>query len=188
VLSTDSPVVGPKTAKQLAAFADEPEPPLASRDQVDVMITKIAIGTAQARTTDAEASEKLEMYWLALRDIPLDDLRWAFGEIIKTATFLPVPAEVRAVALKPGLKRQNMKSRARYLAWKHDQEWAPPIPDDDLVDLGELRATLESVTASVKPEPERVEQPKRHYCKVCLFASDNPLVAECQAENCGMRA
>jgi len=37
--------------------------------------------------------------------------------------------------------------------------------------------------ADVQPKAER---PKRTYCSVCLFATDNPLVAECQASNCGM--
>ena len=143
VWGTDSPVVGPKSAAALRAYAEQPEPPLPQQSQVEVMIGKLAITTAQTKVSHAEATERLELYWFALKDVPLADLRWAFGELVKSATFLPTPAEVRAVAMKPGAKRRHAKSRARHLAWKHEQEWTEP---KELIAPGDVKALLASVS------------------------------------------
>ena len=144
VLGTDSPVVGPKTAAALTAFAAEPEPEPASQAQVEVMIGKLAMATAQTRVSDAEAEERVELYWLALKDIPLLDLRWAFAELVKESTFLPTPAEVRKKALHPGSLRKYAKSRARHLAWKHSVEWQEP---KEMADPAEVKAFLASRAA-----------------------------------------
>ncbi|WP_198136626.1 hypothetical protein [Novosphingobium aromaticivorans] len=127
VMSSDNPIVGPKTATQLRAFAAEPEPETATKDQVEVMIGKLAMATAQAKVSEAEASARLELYWLALSDIPVCDLRAAFVDLVRTSKFLPTPAEVRTAALLPGARRRYAKSRARHLAWLHDREWRAPI-------------------------------------------------------------
>lgn len=145
LLSSDSPVVGPKSAVALRAFAAEPEPPLAERDQVDVMIGKLALATAQPKVSDAEAGERLNLYWRALGDIPLEDLRQAFDQLLRTATFLPTPAEVRKAAMQQTGKRLYAKSRARYLAWKHDTEWRPA---EDTIPPEELRALLANLTTA----------------------------------------
>ena len=147
LMGTDSPIVGPNTAAQLAAFAAEPEPPLASREQVEVMIGKLALATAQPKATDAEAGERLDLYWRALNDIPVCDLRAAFAELLKTAKFLPTPAEVRKAAMVPGASRRYAKSRARHLAWKHSVEWQPPIAS---IPQGEVRALLASVNLAAE--------------------------------------
>lgn len=141
LLSGDSPIVGPETARQLAIFAAEPEPDLAEKAQVEVMIGKLAMATAQARVSQAEASERMEAYWLALNDIPLPDLRHAYAELVRTATFLPTPAEVRSASLGIGATRRFAKSRARYLAWKHEMEWRPAT---ELMPIEEVAKLLES--------------------------------------------
>lgn len=138
--SGDSPVVGPETARQLADFAETPEPPLVSREQVDVMISKLAIATAQPKTSQAEARERLDLYWIALNDIPVGDLREAFAQLIRSSKFLPTPAEVRAIAAKAGAVRKYLKSRARHLAWKHQQEWRPAC--EYLTDLAGITPDL----------------------------------------------
>lgn len=139
LLSGDSPVVGPETAQTLSAFAAEPEPALANEGEVTTMIGKLAMATAQSRVSEAEAEERIAMYWLALRDLPLVDLRIAFVELLKTATFLPTPAEVRSQAIKAGALRRYAKSRARHLAWKHEIEWRP---EGERVSPDELRALM----------------------------------------------
>lgn len=146
-MSGQSPVVGPKTAAELRAYAAEPEPAPAERDQVDVMIAKLAMATAQSKVSQAEADERIDLYWLALKDIPCCDLRWAFAELVKTATFLPTPAEVRTKALVPGSRRRYAKSRARHLAWKHDVEWRPPV---EPIDPAEVTALLATVNAGAE--------------------------------------
>lgn len=142
VLGSDSPVVGPASASQLRAYAEQPEPPLADQAQVETMIGKLAIATAQPKVSEAEAAARVDLYWLALRDLPVDDLRAAFVELVKTATFLPTPAEVRTAAVKQGSPRRFAKSRARYLAMLHDTKWKPPVPEADMVDPAEVRAFL----------------------------------------------
>lgn len=139
-------MVGPKAARELMAFADAPEPPAAERGQVDVMIGKLALATAQARVSPDEAEERLGLYWLALNDIPVADLRWAFAELIKTATFLPTPAEVRRKALFPGDQRRFAKSRARHLVWLHKREWRDPA---DILPPEEVKELLATVKLSV---------------------------------------
>ena len=134
LLSRESPVVGPDTAATLRAFAETPEPPLPTEGHVETMIGKLAIATAQAKVSQAEANARHELYWLALRDIPLDDLRTAFLTLIRTSKFLPTPAEVRTAAWGPGALRRYRKSRARHLAWRHDTMWEPPkelLPPDE---------------------------------------------------------
>ncbi len=142
LLSGDSPVVGPNTANQLRAFAERPDPAPADQAQVETMIGKLAIATAQPKVSQAEADARLEMYWLALRDLAIDDLRTAFLELLRSATFLPTPAEVRTVAIKAGALRRYAKSRARHLAWKHDVEWRDV---SDAVPPEQLQALLASV-------------------------------------------
>ena len=142
MLSGDSPVVGPNTAAALTAFAEQPEPPLADREQVETLVAKLALATAQPKVSDAEAEARIEIYWLALEDLPLADLRSGFVELVKSATFLPTPAEVRRACLLPGAVRRHMKSRASHLAWKHRQEWQAPAAT---VDPAELRALMASV-------------------------------------------
>lgn len=143
LMSGETAIVGPQTARQLSEFAATPEPETARRDQVEVMIGKLAMATAQAKASEAEANERLELYWLALNDIPVCDLRAAFTELLKTAKFLPTPAEVRQVAIKQGASRRYAKSRARHLAWRHSVEWRPPV---ETIPADEVKALLASVS------------------------------------------
>lgn len=144
LLSGESPVVGPKTAAALREFAAaQPALPLPERDQIDAMIARLSVATAKKATSKDEARELVDLYWRALRDLPLTDLHWAFDELLRTATFLPKPAEVRAMALRPAARRNYLRSRARHLAWKHDVEWRPPVelatPEDVQAVLAGLR-------------------------------------------------
>jgi hypothetical protein len=153
VLSGDNPVVGPRTASALRAFAAEPEPPLAERSQVDVMISKLAIATAQPKVSPKEAAERLNLYWRALGDLPLVDLGQAFDDLLRASTFLPTPAEVRKAAMHHTSRRRYAKSRARHLVWKHEREWKPSA---DVVPPDELRALL--AETKVGTPPQRKEQ------------------------------
>lgn len=139
LLSGDSPVVGPKAAAELRAFAAEPEPPLATESEVDTMLGKLALATAQPKLSKDEAKERMAMYWLALRDIPVVDLRGAFVDLLRHSKFMPTPAEVRSSAVQKGAHRRYAKSRARHLAWKHEQEWKP---SNDTIPSEELQALL----------------------------------------------
>lgn len=148
LVSSETPIVGPETAKALAEYARQPEPPRAGKGEVEVMIGKLAIATAQPKASAAEAAERLDLYWLALSDIPLDDLRRAFVDILRTATFLPTPAEVRKAAVIIGNRRNHLKSRARFLAWKHAMEWTPPVEIAAPGELDRIKAEVASAFPS----------------------------------------
>lgn len=150
-MSGDSPIVGPKSADQLRAFVAEPEPPTATRDQVDVMIGKLAMATAQSKVSPVEADGRLDLYWLALNDVPVADLRWAFTELLRGSKFLPTPAEVRTKALQPGCVRKYAKSRARHLVWKHETEWRPAA---ELLAPDEAKALLATINYPMQEAAE----------------------------------
>jgi hypothetical protein len=65
------------------------------------MIGKLAMATAQPKSSDAEASEQLELYWLALRDLPVDDLRAAFVELLRSASSCPSPPKCAPLRSRP---------------------------------------------------------------------------------------
>ena len=142
-------MVGPSTAAALRAFADAPEPPPPTASQVETMIGKLAIATAQAKVSEAEANARHDLDWLALRDVPIDDLRAGFLTLIRTSKFLPTPSEVRAAALLAGAPRRYRKSRARHLAWKHDTQWSPP---QVLLAPDEARALLAGLPQLISTE------------------------------------
>jgi len=138
VLGSDSPVVGPHTAAALRTFAAEPEPPMVTQDEVETMLAKLAMATAQAKLTDAETDERMSLYWLALKDLPVADLRAAFVDLLRTSKFLPTPAEIHKAASAKGSKRRHAKSRARHLVWLHERDWKPVadvIPPEELAGL-----------------------------------------------------
>lgn len=136
----DCPIVGPQTAKVLREFSKEPEPDLPEKHHVENMIGKLSIATAKSKVSDEEAREALDLYWMALNDIPLVDLRLGFKKLIQTATFLPKPAEIRRACGIYGAQRRHMKSRAHYLAWKHDMEWTEPVTE--FISAKELKGLL----------------------------------------------
>lgn len=139
----DSPVVGPKTAAQLRQFLALPDVhAMPERDQMDMMIARLALATAQPKISQAEADERMEAYWLALHDIPLEDLRWAYAELVKTATFLPTPAEIRAKAQYPGLMRTFHRTRAQMLLTKHEREWSEPVEYVRPEELEQIKAEV----------------------------------------------
>ncbi len=139
----DSPVVGPKTAAQLRAFLAMPDVhAMPEREQMDMMIGRLALATAQAKVSEAEANERLEAYWLALHDLPLEDLRWAYAELVKTATFLPTPAEIRAKAQYPGAMRAFRRTRAQMLLTKHEGEWSEPVEYVKPEEIAQIKADV----------------------------------------------
>jgi hypothetical protein len=103
------------------------------------MIGKLAMATAQPKSSDAEASEQLELYWLALRDLPVDDLRAAFVELLRSASSCPSPPKCAPLRSRPD-QPDATPNRARYLAWKHSVEWTPPVEKISAEEIAALRA------------------------------------------------
>src|SRR3546814_4290296 len=81
---------------------------------------------------DAEADARLEIYWSALRDIPLPDLRQAYDRLLKTSRFFPSIEEIRAAAHPSMSMRSYKRMRMQMLITRHDREWQPagaPLTD-----------------------------------------------------------
>lgn len=146
----DSPVVGPNTARQLREFLAQPDvQAMPERGQVDTMIGRLALATAQPKVSEAEAEERMAAYWLALHDIPLDDLRWAYSELVKTATFLPTPAEIRAKAQYPGTMRAFRRTRAQMILAKHEREYRETV---EYVKPEEARAIMDQTAKALSAQ------------------------------------
>lgn len=137
--SGNSPTVGPNTAGELRTFLDaQPSLDMPTQDRIDTMIGKLAIATKERRLSVAENSERLDVYWRALRDLPMIDLARGYDDLIRTKTWMPTPAEVRAAAMVYTKGRSFKASRARYLLMLHERNWSPPIAAEDCADPSEL--------------------------------------------------
>lgn len=123
---SDLPVVGPKSAQALRDFLDSPEPPTAEQKQIEGMLVKLAIALPKAQSSEAEAHARLDIYWQALRDIPLTDLHYAFSKLVQQAKFFPTVKEILDAAAYPAAARSYRKGRARTLLLKHEREWKAP--------------------------------------------------------------
>ena len=155
----DTPVVGPKTAEELRNWLTaQPTPTKATIDDIDEHITALSLATKErAGTTKLEAKARLDLYARALRDIAKPDLARGVDDLIKTMTFMPAPAEVRAAALKYAGKREFALFRAREILRAHAR-YEPPLRDED-------RATPEDIAAVKKMMAERFPSAREASCE-----------------------
>lgn len=131
LMAGDSPVIGPNNAQALRNWLEQAETFEASLERptqarVETMVTRLSIATVKRAITEAEAEEGHGLYWLVLKDVPLIDLAAAFTTLLRTAKFMPKPAEVYAAANAHTARRAYRMSRARWLISKHEREWLPP--------------------------------------------------------------
>lgn len=154
LLSGDSPVVGLNTSTDLrnwlAAPRDEPELPTVER--MENLIARLSLATKERATSASEARERLDLYWRALRDIPLIDLGRAFDQLLRTMTFMPTPAEVRKAALRFTSKRGFMLSRARHLVWLHDTKFIAEVPPEQAISQAEMDEIKAAMAAKFPTE------------------------------------
>lgn len=139
---SDMPVIGPKSASELRRFAEHPLPPIARKDQIEVMLAKLSVALPKAQASEAEVNERLDLYWQALKHHALVDLHQAFGDLLRTCRFFPTIAEIEAAVKPIAGRRLSRVTQARLLLLKHDREWTPPIADDDLADPVAVKALL----------------------------------------------
>jgi hypothetical protein len=147
LLGPDSPVVGPNTAAALrewytAAEAHEAALELPDAGRIENMVSRLATATAFRKLSKDEAKEVHGLYRRALSDLPLVDLATAFDKLLRTSTFMPKPAEMRAEANLAGSKRRYPVSRARFLVWRHDTLWHPPVEVVTPEEMAEVRAQV----------------------------------------------
>ncbi len=155
----DSPVVGPITATALREWLAVPriDPGLPTAERVENMIARLSLATKERAVSEREAKERLDLYWRALRDVPLVDLGRAFDDILKSATFMPTPAEVRSKAARYTALRSYRHSRAKHLVWLHDTKWTPPIPEGQTITAGELAELKAGLAEQFPSSPERAQ-------------------------------
>lgn len=143
LMSNDEPTIGPKSAEILQNFLDAPRPPMPEREQVDVMIAKLSLATANQKRSVDEEAERLELYWMTLRIYPLIDLRSAFLKLLRTCKFMPTPAEIDSVVQAEGSERRRKRVRASYLLQIHKRDYVPPQEYVTAEELAELRRNLQ---------------------------------------------
>jgi hypothetical protein len=132
----DQRIPTPDERDELAALVPHLEAALAPAGKAEIrrMITKLAMGfpnTTKGNPDDLEA--RLELYAIALSDVPADTLSHACVEALKCCTFFPSPAELRKLCRDPH-RRAFRLSRAKHLIAKHDREWREPAEDRPLTD------------------------------------------------------
>ena len=147
LMSNDEPTIGPKSAEILQNFLDAPRPPMPEREQVDVMIAKLSLATANQKRSVDEEAERLELYWMTLRIYPLIDLRSAFLKLLRTCKFMPTPAEIDSVVQNEGYDRRRRINRAKHLLMIHYRDYEPPQEYVTALELEDLRKNLEIGTA-----------------------------------------
>ena len=143
LMGSDLPTIGPKSAETLQQYVDAPRPPMPEREQVEVMIAKLALATASQKRSQEEESERLELYWMTLRIYPLVDLRGAFLKLLRTCKFMPTPAEIDSVVQEEGRARRRKLMRAEYLLMLHHRDYVPPKEYVTAEELAELRSNLQ---------------------------------------------
>lgn len=143
----DAPTVGPKTAAALAEFVENSEyAPMPHKDDVETMLGLLAAVKRRRQNSEAEASAQLELYWQGLKDIPLDDLRFAYDALLKSSPWFPDISEIRAAADGGPVKRHRIRaSIAQALIGKHEREWVPPAEVCTPEQAKEIRAMIEGV-------------------------------------------
>lgn len=143
LLSGDLPTIGPKSAEILQQYINAAKPPMPEREQVEVMIAKLSLATANQKRSVDEEAERLELYWLTLRIYPLVDLRSAFLKLLRTCKFMPTPAEIDSVVQEEGYERRRRVNRAKHLLMIHYREYTPPKEYVTAKELEDLRKNLQ---------------------------------------------
>ena len=143
LMSSDLPTIGPKSAEILQQFVDAARPPMPEREQVEVMIAKLSLATANQKRSVDEEAERLELYWLTLRIYPLVDLRSAFLKLLRTCKFMPTPAEIDTVVQDEGYERRRRINRAKHLLMIHYREYIEPREYVTAKELEDLKKNLQ---------------------------------------------
>ncbi len=143
LLSGDLPTIGPKSAEILQQYINAARPPMPEREQVEVMIAKLSLATANQKRSVDEEAERLELYWLTLRIYPLVDLRSGFLKLLRTCKFMPTPAEIDTVVQEEGYERRRRVNRAKHLLMIHYREYTPPQEYVTAKELEDLRKNLQ---------------------------------------------
>lgn len=118
-----------------------PAPP----ERIEIMVGKLSIAFPRQNLSDAEAEVRLEQYVMGLDDIPPDLLELAYRQAIKTRTFFPTVAELRALCTGFAMRHWRIaRVRALIASYERHEATGRPHPDTlparaDVPDAGERR-------------------------------------------------
>lgn len=135
-------VCGPASRAALQVYVDGAMPPLPNEEDIDTIISGLAVALPRKQNDGAAAEAKLDIYAQALADIPLVDLRAASDHLIKTTKFFPTVAEIRKAALITMGPRCSRVARARLMILRHDREWSAPVEGVDGVKVDRMRRSV----------------------------------------------
>lgn len=141
----EMPVVGPKTAAQLQAFIDHPEPPIADTDWIQKQITMLSIKPSRKQTV-SDAKMILQTYTSMLKSYSRADLGYAFGRLMRESKWFPDISEIIQLAEFPKSQRNFKKLQARTLIMKHERDWIDKSEDKEAVDPEEVRALINELS------------------------------------------
>lgn len=142
------PVPQPRHRDVLQAFVDAHAGlPMPSVDEVEGMLTRLAIALPRAKTDGAVAEAKLDIYGEALADVALPDLQAAYAKLIREARFFPTVAEIRAAAAPTANRRAWALARAKALIGRHEREWRPEAEPLTAAEQDELSRILTRTAA-----------------------------------------
>lgn len=138
---SDLPLITPDERKLIPAALEAVEATLegSTPEHISKCLGTVSFALP-SRMTDMDAAARLEVYIETLGDIPPDVLGEACVEAVKTCKFFPKVAELRELSAKGMLTRRWRKYTLEWLARKHDEEWAEPVPKHDLVGPEKLAA------------------------------------------------
>ncbi len=118
----DLPPCGPNTRAMIAASIPKYERASAgsSIHEVERLLTAMASAWPSSKISDAEANARLELFGPALADIPLDILKSALQDAVRTCTFFPSVKEIRDLAAPLKSRRAWELMALKYWAQKSD--------------------------------------------------------------------
>lgn len=99
----------------------------ASPESVESMVGRLAIAFPRQTLSDDEADTRLQQYVIGLDDIPPDVLERAYRAAIKTRTFFPTVAELRALCTGMAQRKWRL-SRIQLLLRTYDRTGGEPAP------------------------------------------------------------
>ena len=137
----DLPVVGPVSAGHLREYVAACQPPVASEQQVNRMMTRLATMMPSPKLSNDEAEERMALYRRALSQHALPDLHAAFEVILRKCRFFPTVAEIEEIITPIRGRRCRREGTVRMLLLKHEREWAEPqalITKDEAKQLGSI--------------------------------------------------
>jgi hypothetical protein len=148
------PIVGPKTAAELAEYVKHPEPPLAERTWIEEQLFTFKIKPHKAKS-DLDWDLLLRVNLAALSDFSRVDLGYAFGRLMRENKFFPDVSEIVTLAKYAQWQREFRKHQANALIMKHNHLWREPIPEDQLCtpeDIARIKAEVAAEFPSNRDE------------------------------------